>query len=443
MRFFESLLSKRAITRLQAIILAIIIIVAVSGGIVYYYISLPGPAAEKETIKIGLICAFGTPYGDSEKAALEIGVEEINAMGGILGRRVELVVEDWKREVPLAVAAYRKLVMTDGCLLVITEGTEGTTACREEAVKLYPEYPHIQFCLWTAAQGVTMDVLPSQWEKYKFLFRIYPHTGMTWEPDNIRDLVSGLKKMGAGKLALVIEDIAWTEPYITGAPQYGWPPLKDLLEANGIPVVFFAKNAIGEKMFLPIFEQIAASGADVIYWVTGYTDTVTLAKQWAESPAKNLPILSQSGACSYRTFWNMTDGACLGWVTMYPEIDIPFTNKTKTFLEKLRAKGVGYLASTAGAYETPYVLKAAIEKVGSVKNVDAIIEALEAVRVQNAFWTWKFDEHHNPVYGYPYYTIPWGQFQKDGKFVVVNPEEIRALTNPQDNFIPVKVLRGG
>ena len=73
-----------------------------------------------DPIKIGLIGALSAPYGLSNKVSLEIGVEELNKAGGILGRPVQLVVEDWKREVPLAVAAYKKLVMSDKCLVVFT-----------------------------------------------------------------------------------------------------------------------------------------------------------------------------------------------------------------------------------------------------------------------------------------------------------------------------------
>ena len=120
---------------------------------------------------------MSTPYGISNKLSLEIAVEEINKAGGILGQpQVVLVVMDWKREVSLAVAAYKKLVITEKCLLVYTEGTEGTTACMEEAAKLYPEFPHLQFAIWTAHDGPT-DTVCAEYNKYKFFFRVYPKTG--------------------------------------------------------------------------------------------------------------------------------------------------------------------------------------------------------------------------------------------------------------------------
>ena len=108
----------------------------------------------KEPIKIGFIGALSTPYGASNKESLEISIDELNKSGGIMGRPVVLITEDWKREVPLAVAAYKKLVMGDKCLLIFTEGTEGSTACAQVGARLYPSYPHLMF-----AFGLFMLVL--------------------------------------------------------------------------------------------------------------------------------------------------------------------------------------------------------------------------------------------------------------------------------------------
>jgi branched-chain amino acid transport system substrate-binding protein len=395
-------------------------------------------AQSKEPIKIGLIGALSTPYGISNKLSLEIAVEEINKAGGILGRPVVLVVMDWKREVPLAVAAYKKLVMTEKCLLVYTEGTEGTTACMEEAAKLYPEFPHLQFAIWTAHDGPT-DTVCAEYNKYKFFFRVYPKTGDSYDP-KLKFWTVFTDVIKTKKLALVIEDIGWTQPYVKGSPGK-YPPLKDFLETKGLKVVYFAQSAIGEKMFLPTFEKIAASGADTIYWVTGYTDTITLAKQWAESSARNLNLVAQSGACSYAAFWKMTGGAALGWVSTWPEVRIPFTEKSLPFLNELDKRGGGLIASTYGAYDGPWILKGAIEKAGRANDVEALIKTLESIEVKHGFWTWKFDKCHDPLKGYPYLPTIMGQFQQNGDYVAIFSEDIRKMADPKKKFMGVKELK--
>jgi branched-chain amino acid transport system substrate-binding protein len=391
-----------------------------------------------DPIKIGLIGALSAPYGASNKLSMEISTEELNKAGGIMGRPVKLIVEDWKREVPLAVAAYKKLVMSEKCLVVFTEGTEGTTACMQEATQLYSEFPHLQFAFWTAHDGPT-DTVCAQYEKYKFFFRPYPKTGDSYDPQ-LKFYTLFSEVIGTKKLALVVEDIGWTQPYLNGIPGK-YPPLKDFLEQKGIRVVYYAKSAIGEKMFLPTFEKIAASGADTTYWVTGYTDTITMAKQWAESAAKNIDLVAQSGACSYAAFWNMTGGASLGWVSTWPEVRIPFTEKSLPFLNELNKRGGGLTASTYGAYDGPWIIKAAVEKVGNTKDIEALIKALETVEVKRGFWTWKFDKCHDPVKGYPYHPLLNAQFQENGKYLMIFSEDIRKIANPNDKFIRVKELR--
>lgn len=397
-----------------------------------------GESIAKEPIKIGLIGALSTPYGASNKAALDISIEEINAAGGIMGRPVELITEDWKREVPLAVAAYKKLVLNDKCLLVFTEGTEGSTACAQVASRLYPSQPHLMFAFWTAHEGFT-DLVADDYDKYKFIFRVYPSTADTYNSD--LGFIEFFKDtIGAKKLALLIEDIGWTEVYRKGRPGV-FPTQREYFEKNGIEVVYYGITDIKEKMFLPIFEKVAASGADSIYWITGYTDTVTLVKQWAQSPAKNMDLVFQSGACSYAAFWNMTGEQALGITATWPEILIPYTKESKTFLEKLRAKKAGFLASSYGAYDGPWILKGAIEKAGGADDVEKLIKAIETGEFQRGFWVWAFDKRHEPKKGHPYHPTVLGQFQENGDYILVHPKVLVDLTNPDREYVRVKELR--
>jgi len=411
--------------------------VLVASAVMAFLFAGTAPASAKEPIKIGLIGALSSSYGASNQKVLEISVEDVNKAGGILGRPVELVVEDWKRQVPLAVAAYKKLVMTDKCSLVFTEGTEGTTACAEVASQLFPDYPHLQFCFWTANETVT-DRVVEQYDKFKFLFRVYTNTADSFDP-GMEQAAMFTDMIKTKKMALIMEDIGWTQPYWEGIPGRH-PTLKEHFEKAGIQVVYHAKSSISEKMFLPMLEKCAASGADTIFWITGYTDTVALAKQWATSSAKDLDIVMMSGFVSYAAFYKMTGGAALGVVALNPEVEIAFTEKSGPFFEKLRARKAGLLASTYGACDGPFIFKNAVEKAGAM-DMNKVIKALETGEFQHAFWKWKFDKRHEPVKGYPYYPNIWGQHQGPDKYRVVFQEDIRKLANPDQRFMPVKELR--
>jgi len=67
-------------------------------------------------VKIGCVLSLsGTiaPYGESARKGVEIAASEINAKGGIGGRRLTVVFEDDRSEVTPAVSAVRKLIFQD------------------------------------------------------------------------------------------------------------------------------------------------------------------------------------------------------------------------------------------------------------------------------------------------------------------------------------------
>ncbi|MEM3762733.1 MAG: ABC transporter substrate-binding protein, partial [Archaeoglobaceae archaeon] len=108
-----------------------------------------------------MICALFDPRVPVLKAdaeAIKIAIEEINAKGGILGRKVEFVHEDTQRKVDIAVSAYRGAVVEKKCKVVFVEGvSEEALAIIEEGAKLYPSYPHLVISS-QAAVGTTLKV---------------------------------------------------------------------------------------------------------------------------------------------------------------------------------------------------------------------------------------------------------------------------------------------
>ena len=104
--------------------------------------------------------------------AARMAVDEVNKSGGILGRRLVLLEEDDKGQVPQGVAAYKKLVMSEGCkLLLLAEGTDTSLANQESGAELYKEYPHISFTIGSAGADITQKIADN-YSKYKFFFRL-------------------------------------------------------------------------------------------------------------------------------------------------------------------------------------------------------------------------------------------------------------------------------
>ena len=101
---------------------------AILAGIGYYaytgyYASISTPP-QPQVIKIGHLgplTGFAANYGEQERQAIDLAVEEINAKGGINGKRLEVIHEDDQLDPTLATNAINKLITVDKVVAVIGE----------------------------------------------------------------------------------------------------------------------------------------------------------------------------------------------------------------------------------------------------------------------------------------------------------------------------------
>src|ERR1051325_8923931 len=81
-------------------------------------------ALAQETLKIGApqpMTGPDAPFGDKFKKAYAMAVEEINAAGGVNGKKIEVVIEDHQAKNALAATIAEKLI-TQEKVLVMTGG---------------------------------------------------------------------------------------------------------------------------------------------------------------------------------------------------------------------------------------------------------------------------------------------------------------------------------
>lgn len=74
------------------------------------------PAAAQEVYKIGMsagLTGYAATVDRAWRDGVEIAVAALNAKGGIMGRRVQLIVEDNRSEPQEAVTVYRKMISAD------------------------------------------------------------------------------------------------------------------------------------------------------------------------------------------------------------------------------------------------------------------------------------------------------------------------------------------
>jgi len=155
-----------------------------------------------EPIKIGIVWRITGPIaagGSYLVAGVNIAKDKINAEGGILGRPIELFIEDGANDPAQSVSAAEKLVAKDKVdLFMGCWGSSPTLAVSASVTKKYG-IPHIAET--ASSEKVTMQdgKRPNPW-----LFRISPTSRMDAE-----NAVLFYPKMGFTKVALLLVNTDW------------------------------------------------------------------------------------------------------------------------------------------------------------------------------------------------------------------------------------------
>ena len=105
--------------------MAVIVLASVMLGIIGLGITLT-EAAAPEAVKIGATIPLTgslANYGRLFKQGMDLGVEDVNSSGGIMGRPLQIVIEDHKGQQDIAIAVLRKLIDVDKVPLVIPSFT--------------------------------------------------------------------------------------------------------------------------------------------------------------------------------------------------------------------------------------------------------------------------------------------------------------------------------
>ncbi len=164
---------------------------------------LGGSAFAAEPVKVGVVYPLTGPIAATGKymvAGVEIGRDKINAEGGILGRPVQLFVEDGANDPAQSVSASEKLVTREKIdMLLAAWGSSPTLAVSASVTKKYG-VPHVVDT--SSSVKVTMQdgKRPNPW-----LFRISPTSKM--EAEGLEKYL--VSKMGFTKVAFIAVNNDW------------------------------------------------------------------------------------------------------------------------------------------------------------------------------------------------------------------------------------------
>ncbi len=439
---------------------AILAAVAVFFGMPTTSFTAPGG----KPIVIGYVGNVASPGTKPCMDIQAMAVEEINASGGIMGRPVKYVIMDGKGDTSLSVEAARKLLIEDKATFISVEGrTEICLAVQENSGRLFKEYPHILVFNGPMGSELTSRIIDEP-GKYDFCFR-------DWDPEpahyaQIKYFFSTTfpKYQKVKKLAILWEDLAWTNEWRRGISYINLPTWEKLAKECGLEVVYSKAVKPRGTLYFPIFQEIADKKADVIFYISSwFTDTESFAKQWAESAAKNIQVNLYGGVSQTRRYWTMTGGKALGIVCSYTDLDdFPLTPKTIPLVKKAQKRNIPMQQHVHLAYADIYHFKAAIESAKGTNSVKALIKGMEDVttvyslgkmkyqtqRVKPFFHSLTKVDPKNPYKTQAgYFFQPIVQYQKNGKVVYLhesNPENepfVAKYVNPKLYRTPAELKK--
>lgn len=201
-------------------------------------------SAPKASIRVGLVADKTGPLsfaGIANANVVEMVIADINASGGLLGRPVELFVEDGETNDAAAEAAARKLVQQDH-VDVLFGGIYSST---RQAIK----GPAV-------VEGKTLYIYPEQYEGQEYdplLFCTGPVPAQQVEP-----LIPWLmERTGATTFYLPSSDYIW--PHVLNAK------VREVVEGLGGTIVGEEYFPMDHLDFTGCVERIVESGADVVF----------------------------------------------------------------------------------------------------------------------------------------------------------------------------------
>jgi branched-chain amino acid transport system substrate-binding protein len=177
--------------------------------------ALEVPAQAKEPLKVGALLAVTGPasfLGAPEARTLEMLVDELNAKGGVDGRRVELVVKDTGGNPEKAISFAKQLVEEDGVFAIIGPATSGESI----AVKAIAEEARTILLSCAAAEVIVTPVLPH-------VFKVAPKDSFAAEM-----IFRRMKKMGVKRIGFLSSN--------TGFGKAGKEQVEKLAPAHGIEI---------------------------------------------------------------------------------------------------------------------------------------------------------------------------------------------------------------
>uniref|UniRef100_UPI0032E938BC Extracellular ligand-binding receptor n=1 Tax=Caldicellulosiruptor saccharolyticus TaxID=44001 RepID=UPI0032E938BC len=363
----------------------------------------------EETIKVGILHSLSGTMSISEvslKDAELMAIEEINNNGGVLGKKLEPIVEDGASDWPTFAEKAKKLLQKDKVAVI--------------------------FGAWTSASRKA--VLPVVEENNGLLFYPVQYEGLESSPN--------IFYMGAAPNQQIVPAVKWLFDngkkrfYLLGSdyvfPRTANKIIKAYLKYLGGVVVGEEYTPLGHTDYSSVINKIKAAKPDVVFNTLNGDSNVAFFKQLKDAgiDANTLPVMSVSIAEEEIKGIGpeYLKGHLVTW-NYFQSVDTP---ENKEFVEKYKKKyGEDRVTDDPieAAYIGVYLWAKAVEKAGST-DVDKVREAAKGIEFNAPEGPVKIDGDNQHLYK----TVRIGEILENG--------QIRELWKTNKPVKPDPYLKG-
>jgi len=335
------------------------------------------PKAPAKPIKIGLpVIQTGSDtyiHGELVTYAATLAVEEINAKGGVLGRKLELVVMDDAGDAKQGVAAAHK----------------------------FCDDPEVVAVLGHCYSGVTIPALPvyNQASMPVMVHGTNPRiTELGYQANTVQntpnDLITGQaaadhakEKLGIKSVAIIHNKSMWGQG-VAGV-------FKGRCEEIGLKVTSYQGVDPEDVDFTPVLTKIKGENPDAVYFA-GYTEQGLMRKQMVSLGMKNLWLAAEATSSEYI---DITGQGGVGTISATAAPPMDFRDEMKTFAAAFEKRfGKKPESWCPYYYDMVYGIADAMKKAGKIDRA-AISAALKKVNIPSIIYPGglQFDDHGRVV----------------------------------------------
>jgi branched-chain amino acid transport system substrate-binding protein len=318
-------------------------------------LSFSMPAFADDTIKFGLVAAMSGQSAKSGEAivrGLSLAMDEINAKGGVLGKKLELVVRDDESNPAKGVVAARELVQREK-VAVLFGGLDTPVSMAIVPFANQSKVPYMG--VWAAGTAITRNGAADN-----YVFRVSAVDALV-----DRALVDyAMKTYAIKKPGMILINNPWGESNEGG--------LKAALADKGLPFAGIEKFQDADVDVVPQLTRLKDAGADALFLVANVAPSSQVVKS-LDRMGWNVPVVSHWGPAGGRfTELAGPSAAKVHFIQtfsfagkMSPKAAAVFEALKKKYPEIKTLADVTPAVGIANAYDAMHLTAMAVDKAGS------------------------------------------------------------------------------